>query len=280
MNILITGGNGFIGRNIIEFFASKYKLFSPSHTELDLLDTNSVDQFFGKNIIDVVIHCANVGGKRNDDKNINILNTNLRIFSNLLKNQTKFGKMIYFGSGAEYDKSRDIANIKESDFGNNIPVDDYGLYKYICSKLIENTNNIYCLRLFGVYGKYEDISVRLISNLISNYILKQPLTINQDCLFEYLYIDDFVKILEFFIHNSPKERFYNVGTGVQYRLLDLASIVNRLGDYSTPIIVKNPGMNKEYTSNCDKLKSIIPNLTYTPIETGINDLYQFYLRNL
>jgi GDP-L-fucose synthase len=280
MNILITGASGFVGKNIYEQLRSKYSLYIPNHSELDLTNSLQVDDYFNNNKFDIVIHCANVGGKRNDDKNINILNTNLRIFLNLLKNKNKYGKMIYFGSGAEYDKSLDIVNATESDFGKRLPIDDYGLYKYTCSKLIENTNNVYCLRLFGVFGKYEDISVRFISSLIINYILRQPLQINQDCLFEYLYIDDLVKIVDYFILNSPDEKYFNVGTGEKSRLIDLANKINQLGNYSVPISIKNKFMNREYTCNCDLIKSTIPNLSYTPIDVSIKNMYLYYLNNI
>ena len=41
--ILITGSNGMVGQNIVEFEKSKkYVLLTPSSKELDLLDRNSV----------------------------------------------------------------------------------------------------------------------------------------------------------------------------------------------------------------------------------------------
>lgn len=47
--ILLTGGSGFIGRNLREsFLASKYDITAPTHSELDLLDTRSTDEFFKK----------------------------------------------------------------------------------------------------------------------------------------------------------------------------------------------------------------------------------------
>lgn len=47
--ILLTGGSGFIGRNLREsFLASKYDISAPAHSELDLLDTQSTDEFFKK----------------------------------------------------------------------------------------------------------------------------------------------------------------------------------------------------------------------------------------
>lgn len=275
--IFLTGGTGFIGRNFIESFNDEYNILSPNHKELDLLDTITVDTFFKKNKIDVVIHCANIGGLRSELKSIELIKTNLRIFFNIVKNSNKFGKMIHMGSGAEYDKSEDIVNIKESDFDLNIPSDDYGFYKYVCSKYIQNSFNIYCLRIFGIFGKYENYNVKFISNLICKYIYKLPLTMIQDCKFDYIYINDFVKILEFFINNSPKEKIFNVGSGNNITLLSLVKKINRLSDYSLPIIIKQSGLNKEYTSNNNLLKKEMKTLEFKPIDQAIKSLYQYYL---
>lgn len=277
--IFLTGGTGFIGKNFIEFFKNKYEILSPSHKELDLLNTDEVDNFFKKNKINIVIHCANVGGLRNSAEQGDLVKTNLKIFFNIVRNKERFEKMIHLGSGAEYDKSRDIVSVKESEFGIKIPSDDYGFYKYICSKYIENLTKIYCLRLFGVFGKYEDFTVKFISNLICKYIYKMPLTMIQDCMFDYIYIDDLLKIIEYFIENNPKEKIFNVGSGKRYSLYLLAEIINKLDYYSLPITVKKNGLNKEYTSNNDLLKKEIKGIKLTSIDVAIKELYEYLLSN-
>ena len=279
MRILLTGGSGFIGRNFWETYKNKYDILKPSHKELDLSNTDEVDAFFSKNKIDVVVHCANIGGLRNSGDLNDIVKTNLKMFFNIVKNKNKFGKMIHLGSGAEYDKSRNIVKIKESDFGIKIPNDDYGFYKYVCSKYIENSSNIYCLRLFGVFGKYEDYSIKFISNLICKYIKKMPLTMIRDCYFDYIYINDLVQIIDYFINNKPKEKFFNVGSGQRISLLSLAKKINELDNYSLPIVVKNKGLNKEYTTNNSRLKKEIKGLKLETIDEAIKDLYKYYLAN-
>ena len=136
-NIFLTGSNGYIGRNLVEQLHKKYYLLTPSHKELDLLDEKAVDKFFNKNKVDVVINCAVIGGSRKEEHVNSSLSGNLRIFFNILKNKHKFKKMIHLGSGAEYDKSKPIINVKESDFDRTIPQDEYGFFKYVCSKYIQ-----------------------------------------------------------------------------------------------------------------------------------------------
>ena len=86
LNILITGVNGFAGSHLREYLQTKYKLYSPTHKELDLLNEKAVDVFFKSHKIDVVIHTALVGGSRKEESKESALDSNLRMFFNILKN--------------------------------------------------------------------------------------------------------------------------------------------------------------------------------------------------
>ena len=57
--ILLTGGSGFIGRNILESHLSeKHEIQAPKSFELNLLDSLSVDEYFKGKEFDVVLHSA------------------------------------------------------------------------------------------------------------------------------------------------------------------------------------------------------------------------------
>ena len=57
--ILLTGGSGFIGKNILEsFLVEKYELIAPSSHELDLLDTDCVNKFFKGKEFDIILHAG------------------------------------------------------------------------------------------------------------------------------------------------------------------------------------------------------------------------------
>ena len=64
MKILITGGTGMVGKNLIEFLlnTSNYDLHYPKSSELNLLDQESVVEYikFGK--FEAIIHCAGLVG--------------------------------------------------------------------------------------------------------------------------------------------------------------------------------------------------------------------------
>jgi nucleoside-diphosphate-sugar epimerase len=279
MNILITGANGFAGRNLKEHLKNKYKLFTPSHKELNLLDEKDVDGFFKKNKIDVVIHTAVVGGSRKEEAEESALGQNLRMFFNIMRNKKRFKKIIHCGSGAEYDKRFSIVKIKESDFDKRVPVDEYGYGKYLCSKYIENSEDIICLRIFALFGPGEDYRYRFISNAMCRNIFNMPITMNQDVYFDYVYIKDFVRIVEHFIKHTAKHRFYNLGTGKRVNLKTIAKKINEIADKKSKIIIKKRGLNKEYTCNNKRLVSEIKGFKFTDFDTYMKELYTWYKEN-
>ncbi len=279
-NILITGGSGFIGQNFKEHLFSKYTIYSPIHRDLELTDEKKVEGFFKKNKIDVVIHCANVGGTRNTIQLDDIVSINLRIFLNLLRCKRYYKKMIFLGSGAEYGKDQALVKVKESNFDKSVPVDDYGFYKYVCSRLIEREKNIVNLRLFGIYGKYEDYLLRFISNAIVKNLLSIPIDINQNVFFDYLYINDLIRIIDYFINHETKYNFYNVSSGIKIDLITLARKINAISPYQSKVIIRKQGLNKEYTASNVRLTKEIKDFKFTSIEEGISDLYKWYGKRL
>lgn len=84
--ILITGGSGFIGRNLKEQLAVKYNILAPSHRELELLDGSKVQDYLERSHFDVVIHAATWNATRNSEKDLSkVLDHNCRMFFNLAR---------------------------------------------------------------------------------------------------------------------------------------------------------------------------------------------------
>jgi nucleoside-diphosphate-sugar epimerase len=279
MNILITGSNGFAGKHLKEYLQDEHKLFTPSHKELDLLSEAKVDTYFKTHNIDVVIHTALVGGSRTEEAEASALDQNLRMFFNIVKNKKRFKKMIHCGSGAEYDKRFPIAQVKEEDFGKRIPVDEYGFGKYVCSKYIENSDNIICLRIFALFGQGEDYRYRFISNAMCRNIVGLPITMRQDVYFDYIYINDFVRIVEYFINHKAKYKFYNIGTGKRVNLKTIAAKINDIADKKSKIVIKKSGLNHEYTCNNKRLIDELINFKFTDFNDYMAELYTWYKDN-
>ena len=279
-NILITGGSGFIGQNFKELLFSKYTIYSPSHQDLELTDEKKVEGFFKKNIIDTVIHCANIGGTRNTTQLNDIVPINLRMFLNLLRCKRYYKKLIFLGSGAEYNKNQPLVKVKETDFDKSVPVDDYGFYKYVCSRFIEREKNIVNLRLFGLYGKHEDYLLRFISNAIVKNLLLLPIDINQNVYFDYLYINDLIRIIDYFINHETKYNIYNVSSGLKIDLITIARKINAISPFQSKFIIRKQGLNNEYTASNTRLTREMKDFKFTSIEEGISDLYKWYGKRL
>lgn len=279
-NILVVGASGFIGRNLVERLKNKYCLLSPSHSELDLTNELTISSYFKSHKIDVVVNAVVVGGSREEEAERNALKDNLLMFFNIVRNIKYFKKLIHFGSGAEYDKRRPLVKVEEKEFDKRIPTDDYGFFKYICSKYIEHSDKVVNLRIFGLFGKHEDYRYRFISNAICLNLLDRPITMNQNVYFDYVCIDDFVKIVEHFINHKTKERFFNIGTGKKIGLLNIAEKINSIAGKKSKIIVKKTGLNNEYSCNNKRLLKTLGDFKFTPIDEAIRKLYAWYKKNL
>ena len=271
--ILLTGSNGFIGKNLKSHLIDKYDLFFPTHAELDLLDSDKVWKFLKDNAFDVVIHAATHDATATSTKDTSlVLENNLKMFFNIAEKRDFFGKMIYFGSGAEFARDHYIPRMKEEYLGKHIPKDQYGFSKYIMAKYTEEINaNIYNIRLFAVFGKYEDLRVRFISNNIINVLQNKPISIEQNVFFDYLYIEDLCRICEWFIENMPRHKTYNVCTGSSIDLYSIAKIIKEIMKTNLPIFVKKPGFKKEYSGDNSRVKSEITILPFTNFKKAVKE---------
>lgn len=281
MKVLLTGANGFIGRNLKEKLAGAYDVACPSRRQLDLLDAGAVEEYVTDGCFDVVIHAANT----NNTKHQNVspyesLDGNLRMFFNLERCKDRYGKMYYFGSGAEYDAAHYIPDMAEDFFDTYVPKEAYGFSKYVMAKSCRPDGNIYDLRLFGVYGKYEEWHRRFISNAICRALKNLPITLSQNVYFDYLWVDDLAKIMQWFLEHEPKHRHYNVCRGEKIDLYTLARKVRQQLDSDCEIIVGKPGFKREYTGCNRRLKDEMGEITFAGWDETIRKLCEYYRENI
>lgn len=280
MKVLVTGGNGFIGRNIKESYLSqKHTIMAPARTELDCSDDKSVEDFFKKHTVDVVIHSAAKAGHRNATDTSNLFLTNSRMMFNLLKHQNSWGKLINMGSGAIYDMQNYLPKMPETYFGTHIPKDEHGYNKYIFGKMLPNLNRVYDFRIFGVFGKYEDYAIRFISNAICKSIFDLPITLRQNRKFDYLYIDDLIPVLEHFIEHDPLEKSFNITPDHSVELLKIAELIRTISQKDIPIQVAQEGLGTEYSGDNSLIRKEMPDLQFSPLQSSVEALYNWYLAN-
>lgn len=275
MKILLTGSTGFIGRNLKETWAGRYNLYTPGHQELDLLDTCKVERYLKAEQFDVVIHAANTNNFRRQADRYAVLDRNLRMFLNLERCRDLYGKLYYFGSGAEYDMRHYIPLMPENYFGTHVPQDPYGLSKYTMARLADG--NIYDLRLFGVFGRYEEWERRFISNMIYQNLSGTAMRMNQNMYFDYLYIKDLVAIMEWFLFHDPKHHHYNICTGERVELYRLAQMVIEATKNPAEIVIAQEGWKPEYTGDNQRQREEMgESLRLTPMPVAIREMVAYY----
>ncbi|MDD5155310.1 MAG: NAD(P)-dependent oxidoreductase [Candidatus Omnitrophica bacterium] len=281
MKILITGGNGFIARNLFEGLNGEYALVSRSSAELDLLDSREVFEYIKGNRFDVIIHTAtyDAAPKHSAKDPAKVMENNLKMFFNLVRCNDRFGRMIYYGSGAEFKRENWIPKMKEDYFDRYVPQDQYGFSKYIMNKYTQLSTNIYNLRLFAVFGKYEDWRVRFISNACCRAALGLPITVNQNVFFDYMYIDDLINITKWFIENAPHEKTYNICTARAFSHLELARKVSEISGKNPEIIIKDRGAGIEYSGDNSRLMDEIGGYDFKDMDSSIEELYNWYSAN-
>ena len=255
MNILITGGNGYIAKSLSNGLwrgMNRYDITSITRKDFNLTDREATSKWFKDKYFDVVIHTAVVGGSRLHDDDADVLYQNLQMFFNLYDNKHCFGKLINFGSGAEL----------------GMPNDPYGLSKKSISKFIDAEPFFYNIRIYGVFNENE-WDTRFIKSNIKRYINKEHISVYEDKLMDFFYMKDLIELVRHFIYkdNLPKNVDCTYDIDACY-LSDIAYIINDLSNYKVEIKV-GEGKGKKYIGDWNPI-----NINYIGLEQGIKETYK------
>lgn len=276
MRILLTGATGFIGRNLVECLSANHQVAAPARSELDLLDSVAVRGYLERRRFDVIVHAATERSNRALGAAADLLERNCRMFFNLARNRHAFGRMLFLSSGAVYDRACVPPAVTEEQFDARVPSDEYGFSKYLCAKSIRTEEEIYELRLFGVFGPYEDWRVRFISNACCRAVWDLPVLIRQNVLFDYLDVADLGRVLEHFLAGSFRYRHYNVTTGSPVDLRTLAGEVIEVACKPLKMVVQQEGLASEYSGSNRRLMEEIPTFQFRRRKESIMRLYDWY----
>lgn len=280
--VLITGAGptGVTGRAIKEYLQDFYKILAPSSKELDLTNDDAVRSYFDTHQIDFVVHCATYRSDISQTAHMvdDEFESNLRMYFNLATQSEKFQKMVYLGSGAEYDKTRPIVNISEDQFGESIPKDKYGFGKYIMNQHCRNSKNIYNLRMFGTLNKYERYTKNVVCNLCAKAVMGLPLSLKRDCRFSWIDIKDVAKTIMYLFSNEVSRHDYNIALPCSYTLSDMASFINEISGLNTALNFEHEGLNNEYTCNVKNYSKDF-SLVNTELRDSIKDIFEYWHSN-
>ena len=128
LKVLVTGASGFVGSRFVKRWCSEYNILAPSHSEMEITDATSVDNYMMNNVPDVVLHLAAISNTwhceqhPDDSYRVNVLGA-----ENLARAAERYGaKFVFFSSDQVYNGntqlgllSEDVAVAPESVYGRH-----------------------------------------------------------------------------------------------------------------------------------------------------------------
>lgn len=251
MKVLVTGGNGFVGRHIVNYLTTQgYQVLAPSSQELDLRDNLQVQNWFDTNTVDAVVHCALSGREVLPSTDPQYLTDGLLMFRNLWRCRTEFGKLINLGTAYELDLTKNNSLVTEDEFLNHLPLTSYGYSKNIIARIIRETDNFFNLRLFGVFHETESDS-----RFFKRVMLHNQVTIFSDIYLDYIYLEDIFPVITSVL-SGCQIKDINMVYDTKYRLSEVAGMLcDSLNLPRDKIVVKHVG-NENLTGDSGKLSSL------------------------
>lgn len=256
MNILLTGGNGYVGSGIKRYLGINHNIIAINREISDLRNTKAVDHWFNSSSIknmyfDAVVHTAIKGGNRLEADSSSIMDDNIKMYINLLNYRDRYSKFINIGSGAE------IYN----------PDSFYGLSKKFISTSILDKNNFYNLRIYAIFDEYE-LDRRFIKSNIIRYKNKEKLIVHQNKYMDFIYFADFISILNFYLCGKDLSKSIDCVYKNKYSLREIANFINKLDAHSVDIS-NTTDSDENYIGQYSDL-----GLSYIGLHKGIENTYR------
>lgn len=302
--IYIAGHNGMVGSAIWRTLLDKgfNNLIGASSKELDLRDQKAVRDFIAKENPEVIIDAAaRVGGiLANNDYPYQFIMENMQIQNNLIDSALQNGveKFIFLGSSCIYPKLAPQP-LKED---------------YLLTDTLEPTNEWYAIakitgvktcqairKQFGkdyvslmptnLYGTYDNFDLKT-SHVLPAMIRKfheakennnAPVTLwgSGTPMREFLFVDDMAKAVIFALENKLPEYLYNVGTGEDLTIKQLAETIQQITGHKGQIIwdASKPDGTPRKLMDVSKMHDLGWK-HQIELEEGIQKTYDWFLQNI
>ncbi len=280
MNILVTGGSGFVGKNLLEVLPNSSRVIAISRKKRNSYNKKNI-KFFKSSLKlnnstfekikkfrpKVLVHMAWSGipdySKKNSNKN---LKEQIFFFKKiLLINSIK--KILVTGSCSEKKEkyqftSKYFVNAKKA------------LNTFLKKKCKEIDVKLIWLRLFFLFGKYQKKN-SLISYLISNIKKNKKILIKKpNAIVDYIYIKSACEIMKILLFNYNRSLEVDIGSGSGYKISEIAKL---LQDYKKNIFYKNK--LRRYKKNVFKAKlnkTLFSKVKINSIEKNLRNTFKNY----
>jgi len=224
-NILVTGGTGFLGYNLIKELINKgYKVTSLSSKKknnknyfrkvkyifCDITNFHKLKKKIENDYDYIINFCGNINHKNKSET----FHAHFHGLKNLIGsvNKDNLKLFIQIGSSLEYGRSKS----PQKENTKCKPISHYGKAKYLASKYIiqNNIKNFLILRLYQVYGPYQKTD-RLIPYTITSCLGNKKFDCSEGLqIRDFIYVSDFVDlVLKILNKKKIHSGIYNVGSG-------------------------------------------------------------------
>ena len=304
LKIYIAGHRGMVGSAVWRALKLKgySNLIGKTSQELDLINQAAVDAFYNLEKPDVVIDAAaKVGGiLANNDFPYEFLMENMQIQNNLIDGAFKSGieKFIFLGSSCIYPKFAPQP-LKEEYLltGSLEPTNEwYALAKIsgvkACESIRKQYNKDYVslmpTNLYGYNDKFDLKSSHVLPAMIRKFHEAKQDNHSAVTLWgsgtpmrEFLFVDDLAQAVVYALEHKLNYHLYNVGSGKDVTIKELAKIIHKIIGHHGDIIWDNTKPDGTPRKLMDISKMNAMGWQYnTELESGIQKTYDWFLENI
>ena len=320
MKLLITGGAGFIGSNLCEYFlAKKYQVvcldnFATGHRHnltaclqdenFTLIEgdiRNLADCQLAVQGVDYVLHQAALGSvPRSINDPITSNDVNVSGFLNMLvaARDAKVKRFVYAASSSTYGDSASLPKVEEV-IGK--PLSPYAITKYVNELYADIFSKTYGLetiglRYFNVFGRKQDPNgayAAVIPKFVMQFMNYESPVINGDGMYsrDFTYIDNVIHMNELAMTTQNPEAIntvYNTAFGDRTTLNEMVHylkeyLAERDPKIATVTVVYGPNRNGDIPhslASIDKAKNLLGYNPQFSIKTGLKEAVAWYWQHL